>query len=72
MKCPVCKNSKNQVQMDVHENGIDEEIFECELCGTTWSVNHGIVEVIKDSQAKSFLEATSENVEGDDYNQMDK
>lgn len=68
MKCPVCKISKDHAEMDVHENGFDEDIFECDLCGTTWSVNHGIVEVIKDSQKQSFLEATTECVEGDDYN----
>lgn len=72
MKCPVCKNSLNHVELDVHVNGLDEEIYECDVCNSTWSVNHGIVEVIKDTQAKSFLEGTSENVEGDDYNISDK
>ena len=67
MKCPVCKNSKNHLEMDVHVNGFDEDIYECDLCGTTWSINHGVVEVIKDSQARSFLEAITECVEGDDY-----
>ena len=68
MKCPVCKNSKHRTEMDVHDNGFDEDIFECEVYGTTWSVNHGVLEVIKDSQAQSFLEATTECVDGDDYN----
>ena len=68
MKCPVCKNSQSHLEVNVHANGFDEEIFECDICGTTWSVNHGVVELVKDSQAKSFLEATSESVESDDYN----
>ena len=68
MKCPVCKISPDHAKMDVHVNGFDEDIFECDLCGTTWAVNHGVVEVITDSQARSFLEATTESVEGDDYN----
>ncbi|PLX83190.1 MAG: hypothetical protein C0617_11665 [Desulfuromonas sp.] len=67
MKCPVCKNTDQHIEIDVHANGFDEEIIECDICGTTWSVNHGVSEVVKDSQEKSFLEATSECVEGDDY-----
>lgn len=69
MKCPVCKNSKSHLQLDIHSNGFDEEIYECDICGASWSVNHGTIEVIKDSQPRSFLESISENVEGDDYNQ---
>lgn len=67
MQCPVCKNSE-QVDIDLHADGFSEDIIECSICGTTWSVSHGVIEVIKDAQEKSFLEATSENVEGDDYN----
>ncbi|SNB47331.1 hypothetical protein [Geobacter sp. DSM 9736] len=67
MQCPVCKNHE-QVDLDLHAEGFTEDIVECSICGTTWSVNHGVIEIIKDSQEKSFLEATSECVEGDDYN----
>ena len=67
MKCPVCKNSEHHIEMDVHANGFDEDIYECDLCGTSWSINHGVFEIIKDSQARSFLEATTECVESDDY-----
>ena len=45
-----------------------ESLFECKVCNSTWSVNHGVTEVIKDTQAKSFLQGLSEAVEGDDYN----
>ncbi|PLX97147.1 MAG: hypothetical protein C0621_00465 [Desulfuromonas sp.] len=66
MKCPVCKNSKQQ-EIDLHVDGFYEDIIECEVCGTTWAVNHGAAEVISDSQEKSFLEASTECVEGNDY-----
>lgn len=67
MKCPVCKNRK-QVDLELHSDGFTEGITECSICGTVWSVNHGVTEIIKDPQEKSFLEAQSECVEGDDYN----
>lgn len=67
MQCPVCRNNE-QVDIDLHADGFSEDIIECRICGTTWSINHGVTEIIKDAQEKSFLEATSESVEGDDYN----
>ena len=67
MKCPVCKNSENHSEIDVHANGFDEEIIQCDICGSIWAVNHGMNEIVKDAQALSFLEATSECVEGGDY-----
>ena len=66
MMCPVCRNH-DHVEIDLHSEGFSEGILECRVCGTVWSVNHGLTEVVKDSQEKSFLEATSECVEGDDY-----
>jgi hypothetical protein len=68
MKCPTCK-SHEHADIDLHSNGFNEDIMECRVCGTVWSVNHGTVEIVKDPQEKSFLEAQSESVEGDDYNQ---
>ncbi|AJF07745.1 hypothetical protein [Geoalkalibacter subterraneus] len=67
MKCPVCKTYQ-QNELDLHADGFYEDIVECGICGTVWSVNHGLVEIVKDSQQNSFLEAQSECVEGDDYN----
>ncbi|KIH77692.1 hypothetical protein SAMN05660860_01161 [Geoalkalibacter ferrihydriticus] len=67
MKCPVCKNSENHSEIDVRSNGFDEKIIACDICDTIWSVNHGANEIVKDAQAHSFLEATSESVEGNDY-----
>lgn len=66
MKCPVCKNhEENELHLD--SDGFHEGIFECEVCGASWSVNHNLAEVIKDPQEASFLSATSEPVEADDY-----
>ncbi|MBE0597223.1 MAG: hypothetical protein IH614_08140 [Desulfuromonadales bacterium] len=67
MKCPVCKNHKNTTLV-LHAEGFTEDIVECRICGSLWSVNHGITEMIRDPQARSFLEGTTECVDGDDYN----
>lgn len=66
MKCPVCKNHES-VDTDLHAEGFNEDIVECRICGAVWSINHGVVEIVNDPQEKSFLEAVSECVEGDDY-----
>lgn len=66
MKCPVCKNRKFNEQ-DLHSEGFSVDIVECDICGTMWSINHGLAAIFKDSQESSFLEAIPESVEGDDY-----
>ncbi len=66
MKCPICKSFKNS-EIDLHVDGFYEDLFECAVCGSSWSVNHGLTEVVKDTQQASFLEALTECVEGDDY-----
>ena len=66
MKCPVCKNHEN-LRFALHSEGFAEEIFECRICGAVWSVNHGVTEMVRDPQARSFLEALTECVDGDDY-----
>lgn len=66
MMCPVCKNHEH-VKFDLHAEGFSEAIFQCKICATVWSVNHGLTEIVRDSQEKSFLQAMSECVEGDDY-----
>ena len=66
MQCPVCKSHK-YTAIDLHAEGFTENILECKICGTTWAINHGTLKVVNDSQAHSFLEATTECVEGDDY-----
>jgi len=67
MKCPVCKSHKHS-GLDLHFEQFAEDIVECGVCGTVWSVNHGMTEIVKDAQEGSFLSATSERVEADDYN----
>ena len=67
MQCPTCKNHEH-AETHLHADQFDEDIMKCRVCGTTWSVQHGVVEVIQDSQEASFLQGTSECVEGDDYN----
>ena len=53
-------------EIQVHANGFDEDLFQCEVCGSTWSVNHGLVEIVKDTQSTSILEANDESVDGVD------
>lgn len=66
MKCPVCNNHEN-LQINLHSDQFNEGILECPVCATSWSINHGLAEIIKDPNEKSFLSALSETVEGDDY-----
>ena len=66
MKCPVCNNYEHQ-QIELHSEGFNEGLVECSVCGTSWSINHGLTEVVSDPLEKSFLSAMSESVEGDDY-----
>ncbi len=66
MKCPICKHQSFKA-VDLHSEGFYADILECRVCGTVWSVNHGVVQVIKDVHKDSFLEGSSESVDGDDY-----
>lgn len=66
MQCPVCKNHEFD-GIDLHSTGFNEDLNECLVCGSAWSVTHGAVTIIKDSQADTFLEALSECVEGDSF-----
>lgn len=66
MKCPVCNNHDHS-KLDLLASGFTERLLECRTCGTVWSVNHGLAEIVKDPNETSFLSAISETVEGDDY-----
>ncbi|MFA5699910.1 MAG: hypothetical protein WC913_01365 [Desulfuromonas sp.] len=66
MKCPVCKNHKG-ANISLHTEGFYAGITECDICGTVWSSKQGLQKVVKDGQARSFLEGAPENVEADDY-----
>ncbi len=64
--CPTCK-SVLCIETDLDAYQFHEEIQECANCGTVCSSAHEQLEVVKDSQAGSFLSTTSDLVESDDY-----
>jgi hypothetical protein len=66
MKCPVCKSHENSVAT-LRAGSFATRLVECRICATLWSVSRGSIEVVRDVQEKSFLEAVTECVEGDDY-----
>lgn len=67
MYCPTCKTLEHS---DVHfkTEAFEEDLNKCSACGTVWSINHGAVEIVTDTQEKSFLSPLTECVECDDYN----
>jgi uncharacterized Zn finger protein len=54
MKCPICKNN-DHVDFDLHSGSFVENIMECSVCGSIWSVNHGSSKIVMDTQEDSFL-----------------
>ena len=64
--CPTCK-AVLCIETDLHAFQFNEEIQECDSCGTICSSARNQVEIIKDSQPGSFLSSTSDLVESDDY-----
>lgn len=68
MKCPVCKNHETHIDLNLHAAGFAEELKTCTVCGTVWAVNHGMTEIVSEPLPGSFLSATTECVEADDYN----
>ena len=67
MLCPVCRGSNHQTVLAEHTNGFDEDLIRCSDCKALWSINHGTFEIVEDPEQDSFLEASSEPVEADDY-----
>lgn len=67
MCCPTCKTLEHS---DVHltAEAFAEDLSKCAVCGTVWSINHGTVEIVTDTQELSFLSSLTECVECDDYN----
>lgn len=67
MYCPTCKTLEHS---DIHfkSDAFQEDFDKCAVCGTVWSINHGAIGIITDTQEKSFLSALTECVECDDYN----
>lgn len=66
MQCPVCKDHR-QTDIHLHDGQFDEDLVKCGTCGSLWSINHGVTEIVRDTQEHSFLSAVSECVECDDY-----
>lgn len=68
MKCPVCKTHGPHADLDLQAAGFAEELLTCDVCGTVWAINHGMAEIVSEPLPDSFLSATTECVEADDYN----
>jgi uncharacterized Zn finger protein len=66
MQCPIC-GSYEQKTLELHVEQFNEGLSECAVCGSSWSTNHGLSELVVDTQASSFLQGQSECVEADDY-----
>jgi uncharacterized Zn finger protein len=66
MRCPIC-GSYEQNTLEMKSEQFVEGLVECSVCGSSWSVNHGLAELVVDTQVASFLEGQSESVEADDY-----
>lgn len=65
MQCPVCGSPEHN---DIHLQSGDfkEDIIQCPTCGTVWSINHGLAEVVSQPEGGSFLSLQSDGIEGDD------
>lgn len=70
MQCPVCKSHNECTDSDLHSAQFSEDILECGICNAVWSISHGTLELIKDTHMHSFLQAQTECVESDDYNDL--
>ncbi len=66
MKCPIC-HEQVQVELALDSEGFHESIYECSNCQASWSVQHNLVDMIKDPQSRTFLEVQSLAVEEDDF-----
>jgi len=66
MRCPVCGSYQSEA-LAMKAGQFEEELRECRVCASQWSVSHGLSEVVRDSQKDSFLSGMSETVEADDY-----
>ncbi len=66
MRCPICGNYE-QRNMKMKTDQFYEDLAECSVCGSSWSINHGHAEILHDSQIASFLQGKTDCVEGDDY-----
>ena len=66
MQCPIC-GGYEQRSMEMKIGQFREDLSERSICGSSWSINHGHVELVEDTQSLSFLQGETESVEGVDY-----
>ena len=64
--CPTCKTFLC-IETSFDALQFHEKFYECTNCGTVCSSSHAQLEVISDSQERSFLSTTSSLVESGDY-----
>jgi transcription elongation factor Elf1 len=64
--CPTC-NSTLCIETSFDTAQFHEKFYECTNCGTICSSAHAQLEVVSDSQERSFLSTTTALVEADDY-----
>ena len=67
MKCPVCNNHEQYVELSFQSDGFDDNVITCRFCGTAWTINLGFAEIVVDPQDVSSLSATTECVDGAEY-----
>ncbi len=66
MRCPIC-GSYESSSLAMKSEQFSEELVQCSLCESSWSIAHGLEKVFIDTQSSSFLEGVCECVEADDY-----
>lgn len=64
--CPTC-NATLCIETSFDTFHFHEKLYECTNCGTICSYAHAQLEVVSDSQERSFLSTTTSLVEADDY-----
>lgn len=54
MNCPVCGSNEHS-DIDLQSESFFEGIRICRVCESAYAINHNAVNIINDTQAKSFL-----------------
>lgn len=66
MRCPFCESYEQSV-LSLKSKQFAEVLVECMACGSSWSINHGHIELVVDAHAESFLSGQTDCVEADEY-----
>jgi uncharacterized protein YbaR (Trm112 family) len=67
MLCPVCKTHDQYSQSALKTEGFSQQQLTCSECGSVWSIHHGMVVLVSDTQENSFLQVLTDCVESDDF-----